>query len=202
MSGAVRLLTVTGPGLAPWLNRLAELRIRVFRDFPYLYDGDPGYEADYLSTYLDTDSSVCVLALDGDRLVGASTGLPLSHETEAFRRPFVEQGLNTDRIFYCAESVLLPEYRGQGLYKAFFNGREAHARHLGGFELAAFCAVVRPAEHPLRPDGYRSLEPAWHHFGYQAAPGLLAHFGWKDIDQPNETDKPMQFYLKPLEAPL
>jgi GNAT superfamily N-acetyltransferase len=202
MSEAVRLLTASGPGLAPWLNKLAELRIRVFRDFPYLYDGDPGYEADYLSTYLETDSCVCVLALDGNRLVGASTGLPLSHETDAFRRPFVERGLDTDRIFYCAESVLLPAYRGQGLYKAFFNGREAHARQLGGFELAAFCAVVRPAEHPLRPDGYRSLEPVWQHFGYRPEPGLLAHFGWKDIDQPNETDKPMQFYLKPLETAL
>ncbi len=200
MSQPVRILTVTGKTLAPWLDRLAELRIRVFRDFPYLYDGDPVYEADYLSTYLDTDHSVCVLALDGDRLVGASTGLPLSHETAAFRRPFVEQGLDTDRIFYCAESVLLPAYRGQGLYKAFFNGREAHARQLGGFEQAAFCAVVRPAEHPLRPCGYRSLEPVWQHFGYRPEPGLRARFGWKDIDQPQETDKPMQFYLKPLET--
>ena len=33
---------------APYLEDVAHLRIAVFREFPYLYDGDPGYEARYL----------------------------------------------------------------------------------------------------------------------------------------------------------
>lgn len=202
MTAAVRMLTVTGHELTPWLAQLAGLRIRVFRDFPYLYDGSLDYEAEYLSTYTRTETSVCVLALDGEQLVGASTGLPLRHEVDAFQHPFVEQGMAVEQIFYCAESVLLPAYRGQGIYKAFFSGREAHARRLGSFAYSAFCAVERPADHPLRPVGYRSLEPVWQRFGYRAEPGIQTRFGWKDIGLHAETDKTMQFYLKRLDTAL
>ncbi|WMC10254.1 GNAT family N-acetyltransferase [Oceanimonas pelagia] len=196
---SLRLHTVTGQQLAPWLPALADLRIGVFREYPYLYDGSLDYEMNYLATYTRCERSVCVLALDGDRVVGASTGLPLAEEVDEFRAPFVAAGLNEDRIFYCAESVLLPEYRGRGLYRAFFDGREAHAGKLG-FDTAAFCAVVRPDHHPLKPADYRPLTEIWARFGYRPEPGLVTRFRWKDRDHPTETTKPMQFYLKSLEA--
>ena len=195
----LRIVTVTGQGLTPWLNDLARLRIRVFRDFPYLYDGSLDYERNYLATYTQCEHSICVLALDGERVVGASTGLPLAREVDEFRAPFAAAGLNAERIFYCAESVLLPDYRGRGLYRAFFDGREAHARELG-FDTAAFCAVERPDHHPFKPVNYRPLTDIWARFGYHPEPGLVTRFRWKDRDRDEETDKPMQFYLKSLEV--
>ncbi|WP_432697836.1 GNAT family N-acetyltransferase [Marinobacterium sp. YM272] len=192
-----RLITLRGAELEPWLDHVAALRIRVFRDFPYLYDGSPEYEAKYLRTYVETDSAVCVLALDGDRVVGASTGLALSDETEEFRRPFEQAGWNIDDIFYCAESVLLPEHRGAGFYKGFFREREAQAVALGK-SISVFCAVQRPDDHPLRPAGYQPLDEIWRHFGYSARAGLVTEFSWQDVDHQDETAKPMQFYLKRL----
>lgn len=194
----LRTLVVTGSELAPWLQAVAELRIRVFRDFPYLYDGSLEYERDYLQTYVESDTAVCVLALDGDRVIGASTGLAMTDETEEFRQPLVEAGLDIDSVFYCAESVLLPDYRGQGLYRAFFEEREAHARSLGK-ALSVFCAVQRPEDHPLKPKDYQPLDPVWKRFGYRPMPEIQATFPWKDIDQPVETDKPLMFYRKYLE---
>ncbi len=47
----VRVAPVTGAGLAEVLPALARLRITVFRDFPYLYDGDAAYEARYLADF-------------------------------------------------------------------------------------------------------------------------------------------------------
>ncbi|KEA64187.1 Histone acetyltransferase [Marinobacterium lacunae] len=192
-----RVLTLRGAELEPWLEHVAALRIRVFRDFPYLYDGSLEYEARYLRTYVETDTAVCVLALDGDKVVGASTGLALGDETEAFRKPFEQAALDVDAYFYCAESVLLPEYRGGGLYKAFFSEREAQARALGK-RYSVFCAVQRPEDHPLRPADYRPLDEIWHRFGYEPCPDLVTGFNWKDIDQPVESEKPMQFYSKVL----
>lgn len=192
-----RLLTLRGAELEPWLDHVAALRIRVFRDFPYLYDGSPEYEAKYLRTYVETDSAVCVLALDGERVVGASTGLALADETEEFRRPFEQAGWNVDEIFYCAESVLLPEYRGAGFYKGFFREREAQARAIAK-TISVFCAVQRPADHPLKPAGYQPLDIIWKHFGYTLEAGLATEFSWKDVDQDHESAKPMQFYLKSL----
>ena len=91
MSG-ISIKHLSGPELEPWVADLARLRITVFRDFPYLYDGTAEYEEKYLQTYIRSPDSIIVLALDGDKVVGASTGLPMEDETEEFQRPFAENG--------------------------------------------------------------------------------------------------------------
>ena len=101
-------------------------------------------------------------------------------------------------IFYFGESVLLPGYRGQGIGVAFFDHREAHARAQGQFTHCCFCAVERPADHPLRPTGYQPLDDFWHNRGYRKVPALATTYRWKDIDQSQETDKPMTFWLRQI----
>ena len=189
----------SGPQVRVYLEALAALRIRVFREFPYLYDGSLEYERDYLRTYEKSPRAVVVLALDGDRVVGASTGMPLADEEAAFQAPFLAAGRDPAGIFYCAESVLLPEYRGQGLGVRFFEEREAHARELGGFHSLAFCAVCRPPDHPLRPPGYEPLDRFWQKRGFTRHPELRAHYSWKDIDHDEQTSKPLEFWLKSLQ---
>jgi hypothetical protein len=186
-------------GLEAHIDAIARLRIAVFREWPYLYDGDLDYERRYLSAYVRSAGAICIAAFDGDRMVGASTGMPMTDEHEPIKAPFAAAGYDLGRIYYCAESVLLPEYRGQRIYRQFFEGREARARALGGFDISAFCGVVRPADHPLRPADYTPLDAIWRHFGYAPAEGLVCRFSWKDIDQEAETEKPLQFWLKRLE---
>jgi hypothetical protein len=48
----------TGETLRQHLPELARLRIRVYRDYPYLYEGDMAYEARYLQTYIAARESV------------------------------------------------------------------------------------------------------------------------------------------------
>lgn len=190
---------LSGADIAPWIPDLARLRITVFRDFPYLYDGTTEYEENYLQTYLNTADSIAVLALDGDRVIGASTGLPMADETAEFQQPFIELGYDPAKVFYCAESVLLKEYRGRGVYKHFFTGREGHARQLGRFDWCCFCGVQRPLDHPLRPADFVPLDAIWSKFGYVKHPELRTSYHWKDIDQTEETDHEMMFWLKSLQ---
>ncbi len=188
---------VRGGDIGDWIAVLAKLRIRVFRDFPYLYDGSEAYERRYLQTYLDSPDSIAVLACVDGQVVGAATGLPLAHETREFQRPFLQQGPDPTGLFYCGESVLLPEYRGLGFYRQFFHEREAQARRLG-LTGCTFCAVQRPTAHPLRPAAYQPLDPVWDRFGYRRQPQLQTTYHWKDIDEHDESDKPMVFWLKAL----
>ena len=46
------------------------------------------------------------------------------------------------------------------------------------------------------PAGYRPLDAFWRARGYAPVPGAVAHFAWKDVDQPGETDKPLQFWMR------
>ncbi|MDE3736857.1 GNAT family N-acetyltransferase [Pseudomonas resinovorans] len=187
-----------GAAIAPHIEDLARLRLTVFREFPYLYDGTLEYEARYLATYAESPESLFVLALDGERVVGASTGLPISDETDEFQRPFREQGWDPERIFYFGESVLLPEHRGAGLGVLFFAERESYARRLGRFEHCAFCAVERPHDHPRRPPDYQPLNEFWARRGYRHHPELRTAYHWRDLDEETESAKPMSFWLKEL----
>ena len=193
---SLQIKRCTGDEIEQHLNDLARLRIQVFREFPYCYDGDMEYEAKYLQTYANCPSSVIVVVLNGGRVVGASSGIPLEHEDSDFQKPFIDHGYDLKKIFYCAESVLLPEYRGGGLGHRFFDEREAHARELGGFDWFAFCAVERPEDHPRRPSGYRSLDGFWNKRGYQRHPELWTTFEWKDLDESEPSRKKLVCWLR------
>lgn len=189
---------LSGAALAGYLAELAQLRIRVFRDWPYLYDGDLAYEERYLQTYIQAPDSVIVLAFDGDRVVGAATGIPLKHETADVKQPFINAGFDLDSVFYCGESVLLSAYRGQGAGVEFFDQREAHAREIGGFVDSCFCGVQRPDNHPSRPADYVPLDRFWRNRGYRKHPELNTTFSWKELGETHESPKPMTFWIKPL----
>lgn len=176
----VTVAPVTGGALADVLPALARLRITVFRDFPYLYDGDPAYEAAYLADFAAAAGAVIVVARDGSEIVGAATAAPLATQDTAWRAPLAAAGFDITRTFYFGESVLRGEYRGRGIGHAFFDHREAQARTCGA-TAAAFCSVVRAADHPARPADHRPLDSFWHGRGYAPLAGVTASFDWKTI---------------------
>ncbi|MFP7673608.1 GNAT family N-acetyltransferase [Marivita sp. S0852] len=194
----MRVAALTGADLDAVLDDVARLRIAVFRDWPYLYDGDLAYERRYLDTYRNSSGAILVGAFDGARLVGAATGTPMTDHADDFAAAFSGTDLCLEKIFYCAESVLLPAYRGQGIGNRFFDLREAHASALGA-EISAFCRVIRPDDHPLKPPDYRPLDGFWRKRGYRPLPGAIAEFSWKDVDQSEETVKPLQVWTRHLQ---
>ncbi len=191
----VKVETVKGAAIAPLLSALAALRISVFREFPYLYDGDAAYEQTYLQTYVSAADAAVIIAQDGADIIGASTCLPLAVETPNIQAPFAGQDLS--KIFYFGESVLAPAYRGQGIGVKFFEAREAQARATG-HTTTAFCAVQRAENHPARPADYAPLDDFWHHRGYTKQPHLTCQMSWRDLGEAAETHKTLVFWTKSL----
>lgn len=198
MTPVVTLRRYSGPDVHRHLDAVAALRIAVFRDWPYLYDGDIAYEREYLDAYAQSADSVFVLAFDGETVVGASTGLPLADDSAEFRAPFDARGVDAGRVFYFGESVLLPAWRGRGIGHAFFDHREAHARALGRFDLTAFCAVDREDDDPRRPPGHRGNEAFWHGRGYVRQPGMTMRLHWNEIGR-GEIEHALTFWTRALE---
>lgn len=189
---------LTGAALAEALPALAQLRIAVFRDWPYMYQGTLEYEQDYLARFGQAKAAVVVAARDGDAIVGVATASPLREHTERFAGLFREHGFDPDRIYYFGESVLLPPYRGRGIGHAFFDHREAHARNAGAFTHTAFCGVMRPSDHPARPATYQPLDAFWSKRGYVRQSGMLGTYSWLDLGDTVATEKPMQFWVRRL----
>ena len=202
-TGALRIVTVTGAELRPHIPALARLRIAVFRDWPYLYDGDQAYEENYLTIYANSPRAAIVLALDGAEVVGASTCLPLADETDNVQAPFRAAGIDIGRVFYFGESILLRAYRGSGAGVRFFAEREAHARAVSICDFAAFCAVRRPADHPAKPADAVPLDNFWRKRGFTPYPHLSCTMDWKEVGAAEETPHQLAFWLKSLTgAPL
>lgn len=192
---SLRVETLTGDALDAALGDLARLRIAVFREWPYLYEGSEAYEARYLRAYRDRPGAILVVARDGERIVGAATGMPLEDHADASGI----EGLAVphEEVFYCAESVLLPAFRGRGAGHAFFDAREAHARALGR-TASLFCAVERPEGHPARPEGYRPLDAFWRRRGYERVEGARATFRWADLGESEETPHALRVWMRRL----
>ena len=195
---AVSIEAISGDAVRAQLDAVAALRIAVFRDWPYLYEGDPAYERTYLDAYAAAPGSVLVLARAGGAVVGASTGIPLAQDGAAFQVPFLERGIDPTRVFYCGESVLLPQWRGRGIGHAFFDAREVHARALGGFDWIAFAAVDRDDADPRKPAGHRGNEAFWRGRGYVRQPGMTMRLHWNEAGV-GEVGHPLTFWLRPLD---
>ena len=193
----VSIATVTGDAIRPLIPEAARLRIRVFREYPYLYDGAMAYEEKYLRTYSESPGSLFVVARDGAQVVGVSTAVPLAEETEEVQRPFLAAGIPVSEVFYFGESVLETAYRGQGIGVRFMEEREVHARRTSGIRRAAFCAVDRPENHPLRPAGYVPLDEFWKRRGFVRS-ALHTTFSWKESGESEESAKRMNFWMKEL----
>jgi len=146
MSGHAVVETLAGEAVASAIPDLARLRIAVFRDFPYLYDGDLDYERKYLQKFAHLPESTLVVARDGAAIVGASTALPMVKAGEDVIAPFRAQRLDPAQYYYFGESVLIQAYRGQGIgtaivaaliqeaddrdYEAIFLNSQVHANPL------------------------------------------------------------------------
>ena len=192
--GELNSKTYFGSQVGEIISQLGELRISVFHDFPYLYDGDLEYEKNYLKVYTKDPRSIVHVVFDNERAIGATTGMPLSLESDEIKEPFQALDFDLDNIYYFGESILLNDYRGRGLGHQFFDIREKQALKYG-FEITAFCSVVRPEDHPLKPANYRPNDVFWKKRGYTKQ-DFSCKMSWLDRNEIEETAKELQFWMK------
>lgn len=194
-------LVITKEILTPMLARnfvseLGVLRMRVFAEFPYLYDGDLEYEENYLETYFKAKSALIGVVRADGKLIGMTSAVSLMEEEESFRRPFINEGHDPEEYFYFGESLLLPEYRSLGLGRWFMDIRLKKARALS-YRYACFCRVVRSPDDPRRPQGYRDLDSFWSALGFSPM-SLSTTYQWKELGEDAQSAKTMEFWRKEL----
>jgi len=161
------LKLVESKDILPYLDHLAALRISIFREYPYLYDGDKEYEKHYLKKFSKAQDACIVLAIYEDKVVGALSGLALKAEDELIFKAW-ESDPDFERIYYISEILIDRTYRkmklGSLLFKEFNQWIETKK-----YTKIVFATVERPDDHPLKPDTYQSPDNFWHKNGYKVA---------------------------------
>lgn len=192
-----RLSLYSGPAVLPYLPEIARLRITIFKEFPYLYKGSEDIETKYLQAYAEAPDACVFVVRDGETIIGAVTGVPLSREPAAFTAPFAAGPYPLDTIYYLGELLFLPDYRGQGLGSWLLKELADHARSLGRYHHLAGATIVRPEDHPLRPSDYHPIDGLLIRAGLIKHPELHVTLPWPDLDG-TITDNVMEFWMKEL----
>ena len=133
----VKIEVIKGKKVASLIPEFAQLRMTVFREYPYLYEGDFAEEFEYLVMYAKSSDSVFVIAKDGDRMIGAATGLPFSKSPQSIRDLFSKHRIKMESLFYFGELILLKEYRGHQIGQKMYDAFEQAVRKLGRYDRIA-----------------------------------------------------------------
>lgn len=192
----------TGNAIQPYIRNLASLRIEVFKEYPYLYNGDFDYEQVYLYSYIHAKHAAVVLAFEGKDVIGASTCIALEDSDTFIQFPFIAKGYDINKGVYFEESVLKKKYRNQGIGVRFFEEREKWAanyfkkKNIYEGRFTTFCGINRPDDHPLRPKDYQTLEEFWKHRKYKKQPSLQTQIAWKEIGKEKEEFHNLTFWTR------
>src|SRR3989344_4682367 len=55
---SAKIKPLRGREIIPYIHKIAALRIAIFREYPYLYEGDMSYEERYLLMYSRTEDAI------------------------------------------------------------------------------------------------------------------------------------------------
>jgi len=187
-----------GEAIRPHLDAIAGLRIAIFQEYPYLYRGAPDYERRYLSVYADSPDALAILVRDGGTLAGAVTAIPMCDEAEALAAPVREAVCAIDSVYYVGELLFLPPYRGMGLGSTLLARAEEQARAMGRFDRLTCATVIRPDDHPLRPQNFTPIDRFLARTGFTRMDGVIATFDWPELDGVT-IPHGMQYWTKPLD---
>lgn len=122
---SIAIETLKGKQLVSHLSELAKLRLTVFREYPYLYEGNLDFERHYLSLFANSEDAFLAIAKEGNKVIAAISGFPLDCAQKEIRNAFTHYPMSTKEIFALCEIVVLKEYRSQKigtlLYREFEN---------------------------------------------------------------------------------
>ncbi len=80
---------LTGAAITNAVDDLATLRLEIFPEYPYLYQGGREDELTYLGSYAEAPDACVILACDGLTVIGAATGKQrLEVSTESVQHTF------------------------------------------------------------------------------------------------------------------
>jgi len=188
---------LTGTDIAGALDDLATLRLDIFPEYPYLYQGLRENEFKYLGTYAEAPDACVILAHEEDAVIGAVTGMPLIHEDAQMLDAFAGTAFQLNETYYVGELLFRPAYRNCGLGQKLLAQLESHIRSVGRYFKLTCATVERPDDHPLRPRDYIPITTFLARTGYVRLPGVTTHFTWCETDG-IKRDHTMQFWSKEL----
>lgn len=181
-------------------DQLAQLRIDIFHEYPYLYEGDLDYEKKYLQIYSSCDKAIMLYFENNNAIQGACTCIPMHEETQEFIDPIIKHtDINIDQAFYIGEILVRKEFRGIKLGKKLMEHAIVYIKtHFPQYHNIILCTVEREDRQDKKPVNYLKPDYFWRKYGFEKIPSLSMELEWRDIGDKEETSKKMSYWIKKL----
>ena len=157
-----------GKNSADYIDIVSRFRVEMFKEFPYLYEGDSSFERNYMQGYTtDSRAMIAIARVDGV-LAGVSTGIPLISSSEVVsdaKNVFSKEKIDIGDYYYYGEVIVLPKYRGLGLTTKLYAAQDELIKSWG-FKHVCILTVIRENDHPLKPKDYKCPDMMWGHLGF------------------------------------
>lgn len=202
MQEHIEIFSLRGKEILPFAEDLFTLRIAIFKEFPYLWEGKIEEEKNsiYNKKFLESEDAVMVIAKDKrtKSIIGIASANSLKNEISDLQNILLQRGLNPAEFFYFRESMLLPEYRGLGIGKIFLQEREKIAKQHPQINHITFFCVERDHNDPRKPHDYRSPYLLWHKEGFKKRDDIHHTFEWKIVEEEKPIPNKIVFWIKNL----
>lgn len=196
----MKTLLHLGDELPKIIHTLGLWRIKYFREFPYLYEGNIDYEQAYLNNYIKGKDSVILCIEVEKEPIAIASGTSLMSEMDITTRSMQELSnlIPVESTAYLGEIIISEAYRGKGLSKTIISQLENHFKNLN-YTHTCFLTVVRN-NHPLEPKNYIKPSVFWIANGYTKT-FVSSSFHWPCIQENGkiiECENEMIYWVKSL----
>jgi len=185
--------------ITPFITDIAKLGNKVFYEYPYLCDGTVEKYSPYFQEYANSQKGVAVLLFDDTELIGLAIGMPFKamHEsTPETTEPFTNH--NVSAAYYLGDMVLDKQYRKKGYCRLLYTNFENTVKSMSTFDTMYLCKINESNDHPLKPDGYSTLEPMCRKFGFIEHREYTFLWDWKERDKAQKSPHKMIYWSKSL----
>jgi len=172
----------------------ADLRITIFREYPYLYEGDLPTEKQYFAMF--GDNTLCIIAKDRSKVVGMIIGTPLQDIFKRLLEPLAE--VSIEKMFYLADILVVKSYRGQRIGHTLFELFEKEVRKIGCFTSIIIREILKSPGDQAKPSDYRSLDSFWDKRGFKKMEGISQQEQWTVIGDDTTSSHTMIYQVKNL----
>lgn len=185
-----------GKEISRYQEQFIQMRMAFYREYPYLYSGNKEFERKYFNMFIANADSRLIVAKEEEEVVGMIIGMPLKATMEDIQKPFKEMERPVDSIYYLGDILVPKNHKGEGIGSALYEEFEGVVRGMKKYKEIDLYEIVRPTQHPRKPQDYKPLETFWEKRGYDLEADIRTQLSWKEIGEKQETPHSLIVYLK------
>lgn len=189
---------VKGKELLANIAELAKLRLKIFREYPYLYEGDSASEESYLSLFASSSDAFFIVAKGESQLVGAISGIPLDFAQKEIRDAFCQSTIESGGYYALCDILVLKEHRNRKIGSILYKEFENQLLKMKRYTKLVLWQIVRAQDDPRRPNDYFSLDDFWRKKGFIKHPELVCYIPWKEVSDEKAISHRFEFWVKEM----